>query len=81
MIIQLGKDVYFAVISKIMTKEGLIDAAVNIVSAFGGGYGAGFGFLYNQYKNAGKFFIETVNTGETYLRNKFKNPSTYLWGW
>jgi hypothetical protein len=74
------KDVYSGFISKTMTKEGFIDATVNIISTFGGGYGAGFRFMYNQYKNAGKFFIETVNKGETYLRNKFKNPATYLWG-
>ncbi|MDR1199693.1 MAG: hypothetical protein LBK94_11910 [Prevotellaceae bacterium] len=77
--IQLGKDVYSAV-NGTMTPEGFVDAAVNVVSFFGG-YGAGFAFMYSQYKNAGKFIIKMKNEGERYLEQKFKNPATYLWGW
>jgi RHS repeat-associated protein len=64
-----------------MTTEKYIDAAVNVISTFGGGYGAGFGFMYNQYKNAGKFIIKMKNEGERYLEQKLKNPATYIWGW
>jgi hypothetical protein len=80
MIIQLGKDFYSAV-NGTMTTEGFIDAAVNVAALVGKGYGAGFAFMYSQYKNAGKFFIKTKNEGERYLEQKLKNPSTYLWGW
>jgi hypothetical protein len=79
-IIQSGTDIYSAVTGK-MTTEGFIDAAVNVVSLLGKGYGAGFALMYSQYKNAGKFFIKGVNEGENYLRKKFTNPNTYLWGW
>jgi RHS repeat-associated protein len=78
-LIQSIKDVK-SFIDGTMTTGRLIDAAVNVYSWLGGGYGAGFAFMYSQYKNAGDFFIETVNKGETYLRNKFTNPATYL-GW
>jgi hypothetical protein len=79
-IIQSGKDFYSAV-NGTMSTEGFIDAAVNVVSLLGKGYGAGFALMYSQYKNAGKFFIKRVNEGERYLKQKLTNPSTYLWGW
>ncbi|MDR1553106.1 MAG: hypothetical protein LBS69_06560, partial [Prevotellaceae bacterium] len=71
----------YSAINGTMTTEGFIDAAVNVISTFGSGYGAGFALMYSQYKKAGKFFINGVNEGERYLRKKFTNPNTYIWGW
>jgi hypothetical protein len=43
--------------------------------------GAGFGFMYSQYKNAGKFIIDAKNAGNNYFKQKLTNPYTYGYGW
>ena len=62
---------------KTMTREGFIDAAVNVVSLLGKGYGAGFGLMYNAAKAGEK----GINRLEMEFRNKamqiFRNRMTW----